>query len=453
MEKENLIYESDLPEKTPLLCTIELNGLNRFSVPPQTFEFVFYWYKGEAENAVDARAILITHVCRVRHQSGVQALIMVKTVLNDWLSGINENLPVVNSNYESWETIHGSAYFIESPIIASTNLLVCRFVLNPRIISPTLDLRQLDKGVVFLLAPRAPLAGLLPWLEALEEQLKMTIEQYAEYGLKPELVDKIDKELVQERLYIDETQVALFENQVEPLTLYFDQALTLPIWRHLYKNDAIVSVTGMPATENPSTTKLPPQFFFSKWRFEELTFQFYGAAARQREVIRKACELLDIRQMPWYDAMALLIVEKREPDFSENVLGFSYGPVIRIFAINPALYPTEFLPTALHEMAHILLGHLEPTAHNVEVEEFEAEAVTFLCINALLSYDESLFTDGTAHKYEEKGFYDYLYKLNGARKLTTEECARIHQRDDDIRACATLLINALLDRLFIKVGE
>jgi len=86
----------------------------------------------------------------------------------------------------------------------------------------------------------------------------------------------------------------------------------------------------------------------------------------------------------WDRARALEVLGVREERFTHfdgNVQGYSTAG--RVLAISPvAAHPER---TLLHELGHIVLGHLDETSRDLPraVKEAEAESVTLICADAL----------------------------------------------------------------------
>lgn len=94
-------------------------------------------------------------------------------------------------------------------------------------------------------------------------------------------------------------------------------------------------------------------------------------------------DLPEIELPTWNLDQALKTLEIERVPFkmtNGNVQGYAYD---RKLALNPVA--VEFLPTAAHELAHILLGHTDKTkpSHERSVKEFQAEATAYIVLNEL----------------------------------------------------------------------
>lgn len=100
--------------------------------------------------------------------------------------------------------------------------------------------------------------------------------------------------------------------------------------------------------------------------------------------------LPDVTRPDWNPLLAMDSLGIEQIDFNHlngNIQGYSVG---KNFAINPvAKYPVK---TTFHELGHIVLGHTSPdkTAEYEQhrgVQEFQAEAVAYICLNELEALD------------------------------------------------------------------
>lgn len=138
-----------------------------------------------------------------------------------------------------------------------------------------------------------------------------------------------------------------------------------------------------------------------------------------------------------YDtARALAELDIEVEDFAHgdgNVVG--YATARRTVAINPVSH--HHMHTLLHEVAHIVLGHLEGGDGDLadgytltrSLKEFEAEAVAYIVASAIGTADESALSDSRGYI---QAYYGQMDAPDDGRIVSDETASRILGAADTI---------------------